>query len=548
MSRRGLWLLAALCAAPHLARLLLPTLAPNDGCYAHAALMIARGYEPYLHFTHVAFPFLEQLLALPLRIFGADLRVFEIATQLVIGLIAVLLYRAGARLAGPLCGAVAALAWSWSLWVLHFNLLERETWSAVGVALALLLVARRADVRTSQNADTSASWAAAALLALAFGLAFFVKITAVVAIGGLLLHLVLSGRLRLALRAGALFLLLAAGVTALSALIWGRPFLWQVFLFGFFRNVPEHDSGQALRTLLLWTDPVTLLGFVGLLTVGLTRLGGVFGGAACVLAAQLVYAVALSPTLWEHNLIDFAPAGALLCGGLVEALRDPARRRRVGLLSALALLGLIGAIGLAARLPPAAGGLHAWLGTAEESLQQWGPYGPGLGGWPRETLSKRAAFLQKHSAPDEIVATVNPWWALHGDRIEFVRYWDVQAVAQGLEASLLADGLRTTLGKRQGPLLLGPGLPPHDPRAETLGSYRGREFANALVYIRPAFLDALARREIGLVVEPLVPGLLGEADLRAAGYERIEDHDLGQIGWRPPGGRSEPRVRELFSR
>ena len=106
-----------LCAAPLVARLLLPNVAPNDGFYGHAAFMLARGATPYHDFTQVAFPLAEGSLALAIRLFGHDLRTIELANALMIGAVALALHRAGRALAGPRAGAVAAVAWCWSLWV-----------------------------------------------------------------------------------------------------------------------------------------------------------------------------------------------------------------------------------------------------------------------------------------------------------------------------------------------------------------------------------------------------------------------------------------------
>jgi hypothetical protein len=128
--KRAGWV--ALCAAPVAARLLGPNVTPNDGFYAHAAFMLSRGATPYHDFDQVAFPLAECVLALAMRLFGPGLRTVELANALMIGAVALALRAAGRALAGPRAGAVAALAWCWSLWVVHFNLFERETWAALG--------------------------------------------------------------------------------------------------------------------------------------------------------------------------------------------------------------------------------------------------------------------------------------------------------------------------------------------------------------------------------------------------------------------------------
>jgi hypothetical protein len=326
----------------------------------------------------------------------------------------------------------------------------------------------------------------------------------------------LGGRTRdalsLAWRCAALVLLASLGAWAL----WGDAFLVQVYLFGFFRNGSGHSFSGALSQLLAWTDPVTALGFAALLVIGLPGLRSAEGAPALVLLAQLAYALLVSPTLWDHNLIELAPACALLLG--VAAVQWPARR--------IALAAAAGALAIAMAVASTSAG-RPWLAG------DYGPWGAGLGGWPRDALTRRGEFLARNSAPDDLVVTNNPWWSFEGGRIEAVRYWELAPVIDGLDASLAADGLAATFAKRQGPLLLGPGLPAPDPRAAALDPFLGRIVANALAYTRPALLDALAHQQIALLLEPLPQAVLDPADLERAGYERFEDHDLGLAAWRP---------------
>lgn len=502
--------LVVLCALPVVARLLLPNVTPNDGFYGHAAFMLSRGAAPYHDFAQVAFPLAEGVLALAIRVFGHDLRTIEVVNALMIGAVALALHRAGRRLAGPRAGAVAALAWCWSLWVVHFNLFERETWAALGVALAFGAYARwTTGLRTE---DARAASRAATAVALGLLAAFLVKITALFAAAGLVVHLLVCGRARdawaLAWRFGALVLVATLGVWVL----WGREALVQIYLFGFFRNGAERSLGEVLAQLLSWTDPVTALGFAALLVVGLPGLRRPEGAPALVLLAQLLYALRLSPTLWDHNLIELAPASALLLG--VAAARWPARR--------VVLAAAVGVIAVAI-----AGTGRPWLSG------DYGPWGPGFGGWPRDALTRRGEFLARYSDPDDLVVTGNPWWAFAGGRAEAVRYGELEPVLDGLRASLDTDGLAATFAKRQGPLTLGPGLPPPDPRAAALDPFLGRIVANALAYTRPKLLASLARHEIHLVLEPLPPALLAPSDLEHARYERFEDPTLGLAAWRP---------------
>jgi len=515
--------LLGLCALPHYLRAVLPAAALTDGFYAHAALMLGRGFAPYVDFTQVAFPLAEAVLAGAFELLGTSHRVVELVNRVVVLAVALVLYHAGRRLQSRWAGAVAALAWSWSTWVLHFNLFERETWTALGTSLALLAYFGSARIDGRR----------AVVVAAALVLAFVLKITAVMVAAGLCLHLALQGRLREMLRLGLTY---AAGlvlVTALGAAVWGRPFLWQVYVFGFFRN-QTHDLAGAVAKFANHADPTILLGLAALLLHGLPRLRRPVGALACVFAMDAVYGLGISPTLWDHNMINFVVPLSLVLGAGVDRAVSARPARDLPAL-ALTVLGLV---------------LLMQLGAGE--ARSWKPADPmyafGLnGGRPRAWLQQRAAFVREHTGPDDVIFCIEPWIAVEAGRVKLVRYWDLEPVAVGVERSLAAVGFLETYAKRRGVLLLGEGRPPHDPRLDGLAApYEKRLLANAVHYTRPRILEALAERELALVLEPLVPGILAPDDLLAAGYERIEDGGLA--AWRAADGVVRSRVRPVFPR
>jgi len=542
--------LLLLCAAPHLVRMASSSLMPNDGFYAHAAWMYSHGAQPWLHVTQVAFPLAEYVLAGVIRVFGHDVRVFELVNLTVVLAIAATLWTtarrfvlAGTSTDGPreraatLAGVVAALGFAWSAWVIHFHLGERETWAALGTVLALASLAR-------SPAPAGLSWRRAAAIGSALALAFCLKITAIMAAGGVLLHLLArrepasaSARLRDALRVAAVLLGLAGGATLLCWLVWGPPFLQQVFLFGMFRGRDVAGPRQALADLLVLTDPVLLLGFAALLVHGLRRLRGPWGAPALVMLADLAFLLLISPTLWDHNLISLAPSAALLLAG---AVADRPRRTAALVLAATLLLGAL-------QLVP-----RDWASALGQQAPRapLGPVAVAFDGWPREEFRRRATFLERHSQASEVVVTMNPWWSLQAGRVEAVRYFDLQAIALGLRETLAADGLRSAWARRATPLLLAPaGVKlPRTERFELLGSYFGRLVACGLQWERPLLLAALQAREIGLVMEPLPAPVLRAEDLLEAGYVRFEDEELGLAGWRPGDGASRPVLREIYPR
>lgn len=503
----GPWVFA-LVVLPWIVRALGDRAGLTDGFYAHGALMIAKGYTPYVDYTQVAFPLAEGLLAAVFTVLGPSLRVVELLNRLVGLAVAVQLHGIGWRLGGRRAGALAAVLYAWSTWVIGFDLFEREAWAALGTVLAVRAVL---DAEVLRGRD---AWR----VAMALLLAVCVKITTVFVAVAVCAHLLLQGRRRETFAVGLRFAGLVLAVSAACAALWGLPFLWQVYLFGFFRN-PTHDVWQALTFMVEHADLTLWLGLLGLVHVGLPRLRRAEGLLACILLLDIVYATALSGVIWNHNLLNLVPSCAVLAAlSLTASWRDATQRR-------LRTLGALTAC-LAVVLPATRAEHFDWV-VADSG------FGFGFGR-PRRWVQENAGFLREHSRFDEVISCVDPWVAFAADRVPFVRYWDLQPVARGVEDSLRGDGLAATLARRSvDTLLVGAGDPPHDPRMEVFFSaYDQRLYACGVHWVRPELLDALARSEIALVLEPLPPVMLSPDDLLAAGYVRFEADGLA--AWRAP--------------
>lgn len=524
----ALW---AACLIPHLIRAGGKELAADDGFYAHAALMLSRGFEPYHHFTQVAFPLAEGFLALILNLFGRSVAVVETTNTVMVLGVATALAVAGRRLVSLRVGVLAALLWSWALWVVHFNVFERETWAALGTALALVAYFRPGDWTTRRVTAVAAGLA----------LAFLVKITALMPAIGLCLHLALTGRRSVAMRLGVTYLGLVSLATLACWLAWGQPFLEQVFVFGFFRG-RILEPGAALGMVLSYADHTTLLGLTGALLWALPRWRSGAGALLFILAMDLVYGAGLSTTFWNHNMINLAVTASLLGAGLIDQLwrwrKDEASGlapERHVLASAVILGGLAWGAGV---------GSESWMPG------EYGEKGPGFGGRSREGLMRRAMFLQSQTGPDDLVVCDRPLVAFEADRVKWVRYYDLQPISMGLEQSLAGEGLLATFSKREEALLLGasaPALPPALSRkVDAWGEafYWKRLFANTFTYVRPLLLEGIEKREIALLLEPLPMGILSESDLRAANYEKVEQ--WGLTGWRPRQGAVPGAVHRIY--
>ncbi len=590
-ARLSLVLLLLACAGPHLLRMALPVTTVADSFYPHAAWMLQQGFTPYIQFTQVAFPLAEGVLAAAFALCGHDLRVVELCNLLVVLGVAATLAAAAQRMvrrartaatetaatnaaatnaaateaaatnaaatnaaatnaaaneaaatnavateaAARRAGIVAALAWSWCAWVVHFNLFERETWAASGTALALLALFAPA---LPSEPEGRPGWRRATAIGASMALAFCIKITALMPAGALLVYLALTGRLREAARTAAVFGALIGAATLACWWAWGTPFLQQVYLFGFFRNPNVSGTVEALGHVAGFTDPLLALMFAALLAFGLPALRRPAGAPALMLLAELLFLTVISPTVWSHNLIGLAVPGALLLGGVAAAWSAALAWRMT------AALALVLAAVLA--LP------DTYMPDMTASPRALAPY---VEGWSRVGIAHTAAFLQRHTTADEVVCTLQPAASVQAGRVEFLRYLDLQSLALALQAAVHEDGLRATWAARRGSLLLGRagpplagGIAPDDARLEAFGPYVGRLLACGLAHDRPLLLDAVAKHEIGLFVEPLPPLMVTADELRAAGYERFEDHELGLAGWKPPAASGTLVVRDLYTR
>jgi hypothetical protein len=404
-ARSGRWvflLLALLCVAPRVLRFIQPADCVAGSARGQAALLLARGHEPYVRFAQPGLPVGEGALALAVRAFGPSLAVAELCNDVAVLLVAAALWVAGRRLAGPLAGGTAAVLWSWSAWVAHVNLFASASWSALGAALALAVYLDPRPLLGRRCAG----------LALALLLAMSVQLAAAATALALLAHLCGTGRARVALR---VLLALAAGgalLLLLGRLAWGQPFLeqgfalpWKLAFAPVASGEAEPTLGGALSRLLALTDPVAAAGLVALIVVGFPRLTRPEGAVALVLVAELAVALASGAGMRAEDAIRLVPASALLAGALLAELL--AGRVRAPILAAASVLVLVAVATVPVEWLPAEPG--------EDVPGGW------FGGRPSATVAAQADFLRRCSRPDDLVATSEPWCAFAADRLEFAR-------------------------------------------------------------------------------------------------------------------------------
>ena len=383
MSRLDTLLTCAL-VAPRVLRVLWPRVFFLDAAYLDAAARVAGGERPYRDFVHPQTPLPEWIAGGLERLLGTTTyRVSEILTALVVLGASFLLWRLAARRLGATAGALAALIFAWNPLLLLLHVHCREAWTSAA-ALGCAVVG-----------------SPLAVLALAAA-GFLAKPT----FGLFALALTIARP-----RAGVFALAGCAVAFGGCLLFYGRPFWIQTVLFHTLKgheSIPRHAL-QALLLLPLLL-PAALLGF---------RRDRLF---AAWLGVIVVFYVAVSPTLWEHNLVELLPpACALAAAGLVAL----ARRWQVAA-AACALAGFVAG--------PILQGPKGWFGLAGTARAEVGAAAAQLA-----ALAPAGTLV---IAPLEIAAQANRRTPIHYPEIEgLVRLAD-DVSREGRFGAFAAEGRR----------------------------------------------------------------------------------------------------------
>jgi hypothetical protein len=359
VSRRDTLITVGLIA-PRILRLLWPRVFFLDAPYLDAAARVAGGERPYRDFVHPQTPLPEWLAGGIERMLGTtSYRVSEILTALLILAASFLLWRLATRRFGATAGALAALLFAWNPLLMLLHVHCREAWvdvAALGCALAGSPVAVLAIAAAGFLAKPTFAFFALALAIARPRLGIFALAGCVLAFGGCLAF-------------------------------YGRPFWIQTVLF---HTLKGHASipRQLLQALLILPLllPAALLGF---------RRDRLF---AAWLAVPLIFYIAISPTLWEHNLIELLPPACALAAAMLTGLS-----RRLQIAAAAAVVaGFIAG--------PLLQGPKGWTGLA---------------GVPRSDVVRAADQLRTLAppgapviAPIEIAAQANRRTPIHYPEIE----------------------------------------------------------------------------------------------------------------------------------
>lgn len=425
--------LAAAIVGPRAARMAAPRMWLEDTPYPYAAFLITRGQRPHGDFVCPHFPVLEFALAAAYRIFGASPRTAETLTQIATALSACLVFaltrRAWVRLLppgprrpihgfGP--GVLAALLFGACSLTFRFHLFERE------VFLCVLLLASTWVLLESRALTTGRAVGLGAVLALGFTLKLTFALPAAVLVAFVALDL---KRPKAAAVIAGVWFAACAAATALFASAYGRDFLFQVFGFHLFKGRNFPDVVDKVLAARLWCSLPLIAAMVSLVYASQLRDRTVRLMAAVVIA-YVVFFVALSPTLWAHNMLMLLPGLSILGGlGVAKwATTIPLSLHRRGPALRALTAGAVTVVGLLWIAPP--------------RNKNWRPEAPwGFAGMSRHAIATAGRFLRDRTDPEDLICAP-PIVALAGQRLDPFHYRELAGVCQWARAKLSVVGQR----------------------------------------------------------------------------------------------------------
>lgn len=397
----------------------------EDESYLNSALLLHRGFKPFVEVPLLNFPQLDQLLGFVFGLFTPSIRTAEICTQLMVFAVSLLLWRLGIRLGGRVCGVVASLLFATSALVFRYHLFDREFFVVAPVLAATLLVL------PASPAHALSARRCATIGALLFA-ALTVKLTAIGAVLATVLYLAIIARqLRAAAITGTTASVLLLLSTGIHYHLYGDPFLVALFLFRLAR-APFASLQERIAHIRSTIDFSVVVGAAGLAWTIVNLRARVWMLPLLHVTVTTIYLVVLNGSFWVHNGLEILPWLALLGGNLVGGFRLPLRPRWRTAIAALSALAVM-----------------AWLLPIARN-HQTGPlaYSYGFEGWQRQEIATMAAFVRAHSSPQQRLA-VPPIIAFEADRDELVPFPEINGVLEELQRSVAQVGYVATLRERR---------------------------------------------------------------------------------------------------
>ena len=412
----GVGLLLAL-AIPRVLRMLYPELWVEDDFYLEAAWLVHAGMRPYLDFVHPHFPLLEFVSAAWIGIFGASHFSIEILNEASIYATSLLTFKLGARAGSRRAATSAAILYACSSLVFRYHVYERECFVAPLIMLAALLALDDARPGFQRVGGQIAALTGACLI----------KLTAGIAVAAILAFVAIARRrLREAI-------LIAAGVglamilaTVICYILYGREFLFQVFIFHFMKGRIDFTSVLAYPLAVLDIQiPLFVIGLIAVrraagktLAIPLTLM---------IIAADYLFYGVLSPTSWAHNFLEPLPFVAIIGGIGVDRIIEQANAQALMPLGASLAFIIISLI---------------WIAPLEnENWLQGSVYGFGF--VPRAEVSRIGAALREASGADRDVLAP-AFICFQANRRELIRFPEEYGVLREAEAEFAQDGFAAT--------------------------------------------------------------------------------------------------------
>jgi len=421
----GVFYLAAafVIAAPRLARILYPELVIEDDFYLQNAFLLSTGERPYLDFTLNHFPLLEYAFAALVRLLGPSIELAEYVTQACVAVNTLAVLILGSRLCGRRAGLAAAALYGCSALVFKYHLFEREFFTSTCMLTGLYfwLFVRRTPVRLTATACL-------------FALAALFKLTSAVFFAVILLRACMQKRYRECALMLGVFACLLAGSTLLCAALYGKEFIFQVYVFHFmkgYRSLPGR-----MQCFVENTDFSIFCGLLGFFFYRARGNAAQWGLIRLLMLACPVFFIVFSSTAWPHNLLEMLAFASLLGGAyirmlpgsLAAAVQRPARAvRPSGRFFACAAAAVFV---FALARPWNIEGAHKRMGNLY-----------GFGSVPRREVGEAVRFIAGHTGARDVICCPVPLIAFASGRKKVINYWESAGVEAWVRQRIEQAGL-----------------------------------------------------------------------------------------------------------
>lgn len=442
-----------------------------DGFYLHGAWRLSIGDSPYHDFVHVAFPLVEWLYSLALRLGGDLLTTASIVSGIAVIATALLITDLLRRTCGDAAAIAGGILYLTSAHLVSYHAFEREIWTNLFLACAAHLVLA-VDVVSDRRV---------ALVGLAMAGALLSKLTAAIGVIALFIVLWRRSNARTALTAAGLCGALVLSATLLAFACWGAEFTTQVFAFYFWKGEAGTPVAR-LTDLVRAADPALALGLAGAFGVARVPIANAF---RWMLGAWFVHYAVVSPSFWDHNCIDFllpcAALGGIFLGGAISKRSWP----RLALVLVLVVLAT-----------------HVF----EPRGSRWLGFPHGFGADVSRYLRLEGEVIDTYSKPEDFIVAPNPLTAALARRRPFVSDFELEPVARGVLRELRFRGFAEAMERRATRIVLGmPEARPIEAQGASGNRFADRVNANTLAHVMPRVLDAVAGRELALVLAGALP-------------------------------------------